>query len=39
MMMRPMLFGDEVLPPDRIDELDALGEAEATQRELTMASS
>jgi DNA end-binding protein Ku len=32
-----MLFGDEVLPPDRIDELDALGEAEATKRELTMA--
>jgi DNA end-binding protein Ku len=32
-----MLFGDEVLPPDRIDELDALGEAEASQRELTMA--
>jgi len=37
MMMATMLFGDEVLPPDRIDELDALGEAEATQRELTMA--
>jgi len=32
-----MLFGDEVLSPDRIDELDALGEAEATERELTMA--
>jgi DNA end-binding protein Ku len=37
MMMVTMLFGDEVLPPDRIDELDALGEAEATKRELTMA--
>ena len=37
MMMATMLFGDEVLPPDRIDELDALGEAEATKRELTMA--
>jgi DNA end-binding protein Ku len=32
-----MLFGDEVLSPDRIDELDAIGEAEATKRELTMA--
>jgi DNA end-binding protein Ku len=32
-----MLFGDEVLPPDRLDEIDSIGEAEATQRELTMA--
>jgi DNA end-binding protein Ku len=32
-----MLFGDEVLAPDRIDELDAIGEAEATSRELAMA--
>ena len=32
-----MLFGDEVLPPDRLDELDAIGDAEATDRELTMA--
>jgi DNA end-binding protein Ku len=32
-----MLFGDEVLSPDRLDELDDIGEAEATQRELTMA--
>jgi DNA end-binding protein Ku len=32
-----MLFGDEVLEPDRLDELDAVGEAEATRRELTMA--
>jgi DNA end-binding protein Ku len=32
-----MLFGDEVLAPDRIDELDALGDAGASQRELTMA--
>ena len=32
-----MLFGDEVLAPDRIDELDSVGEAEATPRELTMA--
>src|SRR3979409_1024594 len=32
-----MLFGDEVLAPDRLDELDEIGQAEATQRELTMA--
>jgi DNA end-binding protein Ku len=32
-----MLFGDEVLSPDRLDELDALGEAEASARELKMA--
>jgi DNA end-binding protein Ku len=32
-----MLFGDEVLPPDRLDELDAVGEAEASDRELKMA--
>ncbi|MBV9194914.1 MAG: Ku protein [Solirubrobacterales bacterium] len=32
-----MLFGDEVLPPDRLDELDTVTEAEATQRELNMA--
>jgi DNA end-binding protein Ku len=32
-----MLFGDEVLPPDRLDELEAVGEAEATARELSMA--
>jgi DNA end-binding protein Ku len=32
-----MLFGDEVLAPDRIDELDALGDAEASDRELKMA--
>jgi DNA end-binding protein Ku len=32
-----MLFGDEVLSPDRLDELDALGDAEASPRELTMA--
>jgi DNA end-binding protein Ku len=37
MTMSTMLFGDEVVPPDRIDELDAVGEAEATKRELTMA--
>ena len=32
-----MLFGDEVLSPDRLDELDGLDEAEASKRELTMA--
>jgi DNA end-binding protein Ku len=32
-----MLFGDEVLPADRLDELDAIDEAEASERELTMA--
>jgi DNA end-binding protein Ku len=32
-----MLFGDEVLAPDRLDELDAIDEAEATERELAMA--
>jgi DNA end-binding protein Ku len=32
-----MLFGDEVLPPDRLDELDSISEAEATDRELQMA--
>jgi DNA end-binding protein Ku len=37
MTMSTMLFGDEVLAPDRIDELDAVGEAEASKRELTMA--
>jgi DNA end-binding protein Ku len=32
-----MLFGDEVLSPDRIDELDAVGDSEASARELKMA--
>ena len=32
-----MLFGDEVLSPDRIDELDALADAQASERELKMA--
>jgi DNA end-binding protein Ku len=32
-----MLFGDEVLTPDRLDELDSVSEAEASERELTMA--
>jgi DNA end-binding protein Ku len=32
-----MLFGDEVLAPDRLDELDAIGESQASERELAMA--
>ncbi|MDQ6746236.1 MAG: Ku protein, partial [Actinomycetota bacterium] len=32
-----MLFGDEVLSPDRLDELDGLQEAQASDRELKMA--
>jgi DNA end-binding protein Ku len=37
MTLTTMLFGDEVLAPDRIDELDAVGEADASQREMVMA--
>ncbi len=37
MALSTMLFGDEVLPSDRLDELDGLEEAAATTRELTMA--
>ncbi|MBV9818292.1 MAG: Ku protein [Solirubrobacterales bacterium] len=37
MALSTMLFGDEVLSPDRLDELDGAHEAEATKRELTMA--
>jgi DNA end-binding protein Ku len=32
-----MLFGDEVLSPERIDELESVSEAEASDRELKMA--
>jgi DNA end-binding protein Ku len=32
-----MLFGDEVLSPDRLDEFESIGDAEASDRELTMA--
>jgi DNA end-binding protein Ku len=32
-----MLWGDEVLPPDRIDELESVEEAPASDRELKMA--
>jgi DNA end-binding protein Ku len=37
MALSTMLFGDEVLAPDRLDELDAIDEADASERELTMA--
>src|ERR1700679_3993184 len=37
MALSTMLFGDEVLSADRLDELDGLEEADATKRELTMA--
>jgi DNA end-binding protein Ku len=32
-----MLFGDEVLAPDRLDELDGIADADASERELAMA--
>jgi DNA end-binding protein Ku len=32
-----MLFGDEVLSPDRLDELDQVADATASERELNMA--
>jgi len=35
--MTTMLWGDEVLSPDRLDEIDSISEAEATPRELAMA--
>jgi DNA end-binding protein Ku len=37
LMLTTMLFGDEVLAPDRLDELDSVSEAEASERELKMA--
>jgi DNA end-binding protein Ku len=37
MGLSTMLFGDEVLSPDRLDELDDVSAAEASQRELKMA--
>ncbi|MGH3026290.1 MAG: Ku protein, partial [Gaiellaceae bacterium] len=37
MALSTMLFGDEVLASDRLDELDALSEVQATPRELAMA--
>ncbi len=32
-----MLFGDEVLAPDRLDEIDSIADAQASDRELAMA--
>src|ERR1700730_9463526 len=32
-----MLFGDEVLAPDRLDELESVSDAEASDREMKMA--
>src|SRR5437588_8371743 len=37
LMLTTMLWGDEVLSPDRVDELDEVAEADASQRELKMA--
>jgi DNA end-binding protein Ku len=37
MALSTMLFGDEVLPADRLDEIDAIAEAEASDLELKMA--
>jgi DNA end-binding protein Ku len=37
LMLTTMLWGDEVLSPERVDELDAVAEAEASSRELKMA--
>jgi DNA end-binding protein Ku len=37
LMLTTMLWGDEVLSPERVDELDAVAEAEASPRELKMA--
>jgi DNA end-binding protein Ku len=37
LVLTTMLWGDEVLSPERVDELDAVAEAEASSRELHMA--
>ena len=37
LMLTTMLWGDEVLSPERVDELDSVAEAEASERELKMA--
>lgn len=37
LVLSTMLFGDEVLPPDRLDELESVAETEASERELSMA--
>jgi DNA end-binding protein Ku len=37
LMLSTMLFGDEVHAPERLDELEALDEVEASEREVAMA--
>ncbi|ADB50240.1 non-homologous end joining protein Ku [Conexibacter woesei] len=37
MVLSTMLFGDEVNSPQRLDELEALGDVEANEREVVMA--
>lgn len=37
LVLSTMLYGDEVNAPDRIDELDGLGEVDASEREVAMA--
>ncbi|MDQ4049421.1 MAG: Ku protein [Actinomycetota bacterium] len=37
LLMETLLFGDEVVPPDELAELDAAGEVEAGEREVKMA--
>jgi DNA end-binding protein Ku len=37
LVLSTMLFGDEVNSPERLDELEALGDVEATAREVKMA--
>ncbi len=37
LMLSTMLYGDEVNSPERLDELEALGEVEASAREVAMA--
>ncbi len=37
LMISTMLYGDEVNSPERLDELEALGEVEASAREVAMA--
>lgn len=37
MTLSTMLFGDEVVQPDRLDELDGVADADASEREIAMA--
>src|ERR687893_691429 len=37
LMMETMIFADEVVPPDQIDDLPEAGELQASERELKMA--